>query len=455
MAVASVARQVLATGLSALTAAVVARALHPAGFGVYAGGTAAFFLAVALTDLGFAVVLARELAVRPGDEGRLVRATVHVQVLWSAAVALALVGLGLISGGRRGEVMLVLAPAVLLSGCSASRQIFTVRHRPGPLLALDILTALAQATAMIVLAATGAGPVAIAAGLGAVTCVNVIVAWLLALGAVDAGRPRPGDRRAILRLALPVGVASVLSSLYFTIDVVLLGWLVASRELGHYAAATRFLTALVALPALVIGAGIPGLARHAHERAALSRFVATLAHWLAATVLPLCVGLAVFAHPAVRLVFGSGYAESVGLLRILMLAGALCLVSNLLAIVLMSARVVRAMVVVNLFSLAVNVAGNLVLVPHDGVAASAWLTVVSELIVIAYGVLALRRRLSYRVVLARCWGALAACAAAALVAVVIGPDEALALPAALLVLAGALAALRAWPRELQLTRARA
>src|SRR5579875_1840587 len=81
IASASAVRQVIGTGLSAATAAVVARSLGASGFGLYAGGTAAFYLAVSLTDLGFAVVLARELALEPGQAGRLVRATVHVQVL--------------------------------------------------------------------------------------------------------------------------------------------------------------------------------------------------------------------------------------------------------------------------------------------------------------------------------------------------------------------------------------
>jgi O-antigen/teichoic acid export membrane protein len=166
------------------------------------------------------------------------------------------------------------------------------------------------------------------------------------------------------------------------------------------------------------------------------------------TVLPLCVGLAVFARPAVHLVFGSGYAESVGLLRVLMLAGALCLVSALLALVLMSAGVVRTMVAVNLVSLAVNVIGNLVLVPRDGVAASAWLTVVSELIVIAYGVVALRRRLNFGIVLARSVTALTVTVAAGAVGLALGPSSALSLAAAVAVFVAGLTLLRAWPPEL-------
>jgi len=441
-------RTALSMGLSAATAAVIARALGAGEFGVYAGGTAAFYLAISLTDLGFAMALARELATRPGDAGRLLRATVQVQVLWSVAVALGLLVAALAAGGTRGRVMLILAPAVVFSGLGASRQIFTVRYRAAPLLVLDILSALGQAAALIALAAVGAGPVLLAVALAGAISLNVVVAAVLAHRAIDSARPQAGDRAQMFRLALPVGIPSVLASLYFSIDLVLLGWLVASRQLGHYAAAVRFLTALVAIPGLVMAAGVPGLARSASDRGELSRFAGTLAHWLAVTALPLCVGLIVFAGPAVRVVFGSSYHDAAGLLRVLMVAGLVILANNVLAMVLISIRALRRMVLVSLISLIANVAGNVVLVPRYGVSASAWLTVLSEVIVLAYAVGALRHRLDYGTVAARSWRAVSVTLAAGAVGLALGPGRPYAAPAAAGVLAVGLLVLRAWPAEL-------
>ena len=448
IASASALRQVLTTGLSAATAAVIARTLGAGGFGVYAGGVAAYYLAISLTDLGFAIVLARELATHPDQEGRLLRATAHVQLLWSALVGAGLLVAGLVTAGTRGAVMVVLSPAVLVSGVSSARQIFVVRYRARPLLVLDIATAILQTAAMVTLALAHTGPVALAAALAVTVSLNVASSAVLGRRLVDRERPRPGDRGRILRLALPVGVGSVLSSLYFTIDVVLLGWLVSAHELGHYAAAVRFLTAVVAIPALVMGAAVPGLARAVGDRLALSRLTGTLSHWLAVSALPMCVGLAVFAGPAVRLVFGSGYGESAPLLRVLMLAGALSLCNNVLSMVLISARIVRTIVLVNLVSLLVNVAGNLALAPTYGVQAAAWLTAASEVIVMVYAVWALRHALSYRVVLRPLWRPVMACALAAIAGLALGPRHGYALAAGAGVLLVALAGLRAWPPEL-------
>ncbi len=455
MAIAAAVRQVLQTGLAAATSAVIARSLGASLFGRYAGGTAAFYLAIGLTDLGFAVVLARELAQRPQDEGRLVRATVQVHLLWSLGIALGLLGLGLGAGGERGEVMLVLSPAAVFSGVTAARQVFSVRYHARPLLVLDISLSLVQAGVTIGLAVSGAGPVTLGIVLGAFYVVSSLLALSLSLRSLPAQRPQRGDRRRLLALALPVGIVSVLASLYFTIDQVLLGWLVTSRQLGFYAAAVRFLSALVAVPGLVMNAGIPGLARQATDSEALSRFAATLARWLAVTALPLCVGLIVFARPAVRLVFGAGYGESVGLLRILMLAAAVILASSLVGIVLMALATVRTMVLVNVFALAVNVVGNVLLVPSLGVRASAWLTVACEVIVSAYGLVALRHRLRFALVLASVARPLAVLALAAGVGLALGPSRPWALPAAVVVLLGGLFAARAWPAELLPARWRA
>jgi O-antigen/teichoic acid export membrane protein len=348
----------------------------------------------------------------------------------------------------RGEVMVVLCPAVLIGGLSSARQIFTVRYRASPLLVVDISTAALQAIAMSGLALAHAGVVAIAGALCVCTCLNTIVVVVLARRMLGSAETRHGDRLRILRMAIPLGIASLLASLYFTIDQVLLGWLISSRELGEYAAAVKLLSMVVTVPGFVMAAGIPGLARSADDRVMLSRFAGMLAHWLAVTALPLSIGLMVFARPAVELVFGPAYTQSIGLLRILMIAGVLTLVSNVLGIVLLSLNIIRAMLVFNVVSLAVNVAGNILLAPRYGVTASAWLTAACELIVISYGVAALRRRVSYRIVLAPVWRPMIATLLAAAVGLSLGANRLYAIALAIASFVFAVVALRAWPAEL-------
>ncbi len=441
-------RQLIQTILLAGTAAVVARFLGPTDFGFYVGGTAAYNLAVALTDLGFSSVLLREMAKRPAEQGRLLRATMQLQTMSSVGIALGLVALGLAAGGQRGEVMLVLCPAVALAGLAAPRQLFGVHYRAAPLLITDLSLATLQAATMVALAVDHAGVVVLAAVLSAFTCLNGAIVTILARRLVRPKRPRKGELWQILRMALPIGCASILASLYFTIDQLILGWLVPPRALGHYAAAVRLLAIAVMVPGFVMAAGLPGLARTAHDRLSLSRFAATLSHWIAVTALPMCIGLAVFAHPAIHLVFGASYGDSAALLQVLMIAAVLALVSNVLGITMISLSIIRPQVIFNSISLAINVIGNILLAPRYGVLASAWLTVGCEALIVSYGLVTLRRRVSYRMLLAKVWRPVAATALAVVPGLLLGAYSPYAIAASLAAFVIVMFALSAWPTDL-------
>ncbi|MGO9883621.1 MAG: oligosaccharide flippase family protein [Solirubrobacteraceae bacterium] len=430
MAAAAGVRQVLATGALAITAAIVARCLGPHNFGVYSGGTAAFNLCLLLCDFGFSIVLVRELSKRPEEQERLMGAALSSQVLWSGVLTMVLVVLGVAAGGTRGRVMLVLTPAVALYGLGVTRQIFSVRFRATPLFVMDVSTTLLQCAVMAALAVLHAPVVILALNLSFWTCLTGFLALSLARRQVGFTAPTRHDLFEFVRTAVPLGVASVLASLYFSIDLTLLGWLVVPRALGHYAVATRLLSVVVMIPGLVMVAGIPGLARASKEPAQLSRFAATLAKWIAMTALPLGAGIAVFARPIVLVMFGHAYLAAVPLVRILMIAGLLALASNVLGIVMSTLGIVRQQILFNTISLTVNVAGNIVLVPRFGVVASAWLTVGSEAIVASYGLVTLSGRISYAAILRATWRPAAAVAVAGSVGWLLGGAGVLAITAA-------------------------
>jgi O-antigen/teichoic acid export membrane protein len=439
-------------GLAALTTAVIARVLGATSFGYYAGGMAAFQLALAFTDLGFSTVLTREMAKDPENRGNLTRSTLHMQLAWSALVAMVLAGVGLATGVRpRGDVMLVMAPAVLLSGLTSVRQVFLITFNIGRLFIVDIFSTILQTAAMLTVALLKYGIVAIAGASAAAIAVNQLAGGWMGRRLVDDGAATGAQRRRIIRLALPLGIASVIASLYFTIDLVILTWLVPAADLGHYAAAVKLLTVVVTVPGFIMQTGIPMLARASASRDEVTEVAGRLAHWIAATALPLCVGLAVFAHPIVQIVFGSAFLASAPLLRILMVAGTLALVSNVLGIVMSSLSIVRPQLIFNLATLAVNVVGNILLVPRYGVAASAWLTAACEAIVVSYGIVALRKRVHLMRLVAPSTRALLAAFAAGAVGIALSGRPLVGVPVSVGVFVTLIVALGAWPEDLTLS----
>ena len=94
---------------------------------------------------------------------------------------------------------------------------------------------------------------------------------MVALTLVDRGRATRADRVILLRRALPLGLASVMSSAYFSLDLILLGWLVSASQLGPYAAAIKVLSLLVVVPGMLMTAALPGVASSVSDPQALAR----------------------------------------------------------------------------------------------------------------------------------------------------------------------------------------
>ena len=389
-------RRVVVQVLSAISTAVLARKLGTSGFGEYAAGLAMFYLASSVSDFGFGSVLARALGAGNGRDGRLVRSMLWVQTTWSMVVGAGvvvfalLVGLGTI----KIQVLLVLAPCLAIAGLSGIRQVFYANYRTATLGLVDVITNVVQAGALVLLAFAGAGPVILACVLTIMSIINCLVLAVVGMRIVDAQRGDRPTRMHMLHESLPLGLGSLLASAYFMLDLTIVSFLVSSHEVANYAAATKFLSFLVVIPGLTITAVTPGLSAHAKNPAQLARVVASVWHWLAVSAVPLCVGVALYSHLLVRLYYGKSYAEAAPLLEILAISGVVAVASNVFGAAMVVTHRQRWLMIQGGLALLFNVTMNLLLVPHFGVTASAWLTVATELLVMSGAAFALRHTFS-------------------------------------------------------------
>jgi O-antigen/teichoic acid export membrane protein len=449
-------RRVLTTAMSVIGTVIIARALGVASFGQLSSALAAYWLAASVSDFGFSLVLGRDLAAHPDGRGRMLRASFQVGVLWSLVPAAALVVLAVASGvtTTRGLVLLVLAPATAFGGLTGARQVFLALYRTRRLAAIDLTVNALQLVAIVLIAAFGGGAVGVAIALSACAIANDSLTAIAALPLVDSGRAGRIDRVVLLRRALPLGLVSVMSSAYFTVDLILLGWLVSGLQLGPYAAAVKVLSLLVVVPGMLMSAALPAVASSVPDPVALRALAMRLLHWLAAVGLPACVGAAIFAGPLVRMAFGSGYGAAVPLVRILSAAAAITLLTNLLGTLLIARSIVRPMIIQNAAAIVFNVAGNVVLAPRYGVIASAWLTVATELIVCGGALYLLRGSLGLGSVIGAGLRPAVAVAGLAATGLALSSWPTLGVPAAIGVFLVLLGTLGAWPVELQPFRRR-
>ena len=456
VALAAGGRNLIITGLSALATAVVARKLGAGSFGAYVSALATAQLAISFGDLGFSLVLGRDLAPDVEGRGLLLRTIVEVQFAWTLLLSVGVAVMGLLAGlgSARGATLLIVSPAVAASAFAATRQLYNAMFRIRLLVIVDLTVNLIQIAVTVALALMHAPPPAIAAVFTLSLTTNSAVIAIAAFRSTPARRPRLAERWAIVRRAAPVGVASVLSSVYFTIDMVIIPWLVSGPSVGRYGAACKVLSVLVTIPGLVVGAALPGLSLAGTDRANFSELMARVEQWLATVALPLCGFIIVFADPITNLLFGSKYRAAAPLLQILAGAAAASSLGNVFGTALVSKSLVRTQVTCNALAMVLNVGGNIALVPHFGVAAAAWLTLATELFVIGWACIVLRHAVDLGRIASRLGRPALATAVLVSLGLAFRSTLPVAVPLAVLGFIAVLTALRGWPEEFRLWRFR-
>jgi O-antigen/teichoic acid export membrane protein len=446
-------RKILIQVFSAAATAILARVLDVSVFGALSAGLATYYLLLSACDFGFGLVLARELGAGRADDGTLVRSMLQVQTLWSLAIGLGAIGVAVATGleRERADVLLALVPTIALAGVGGSRQIFYATYTTAKLGFIDVVSNIAQAVLIAAVALFTRNAIDVALVFSATILANQLIVLHYGKQLLDDGKATSAERRRLFRMSLPLGVGSLLMSAYFDLDLTIVAYLVSGEEVGYYAAATKALTVLVSIPGLVMTAALAGMSQSASSRESLGRLMARIWHWLAAIALPMCVGVIIFASPFVRLFFGPKYLPAIVLVRILAASAIVALLTNVFNNAMVATRRTRWLVVQGTLALVINAGGNLLLVPHFGVLASAWLTLATEAFVCAASILGLRGRVGFRPLLLVSRAPLVAVAALVAVGLPLAGHVFIGVPLAGAAFLVVLVLLRGWPEELRPT----
>ena len=439
------------TVLSALNTIAITRLLGPTGYGVYGTAIAAWAVLGAVSGFGFSMMLSRDAGADPSRYRPMLQAAYAVAGWWSLALTGALVVMALIApiGSQRGLALLVLAPSMLFNGLNPAKTFFLVTFRTAKLVQIDVGCMLLQVLGSITVSAAGAGPVAVCAVVSAGSILDNVIVSLVAARMLPAGQGR-FSRRELIKRSAPLGAISIMTKVYLTIDLVLLGWYIKGPRLGDYAAASKLLTVLAGLAGAVMAGALPALASSARVRAEIDALAGRVWHWLMSAAVPMFIALALFAPLVVDVSIGHRYARAVPLIRILCVAGGVTVISNLVGNLMVALHRTRSLFIQNAAAIALNVAGNVILIPTYGVYAAAWMTVATEVLVCMASIVSLRRDISLAPLLAISARPALAAAAATVVAVLLIRSQILAVCVAGAIFLAAMSLLRAWPPELRL-----
>lgn len=209
--------------------------------------------------------------------------------------------------------------------------------------------------------------------------------------AQDAGWCPPSGgltARLFLRDIFPLGAAVLISALYFRIDVYFIQQWHGFQPVGGYNAAFRLVDALRLLPAAVMAVTFPMLV-HTSDM----RLVRKIGGRLAVAGLALAAVCGLGATVIVPLIYGESYAYAAPAFAVLSLALPLFFLNYALTHQVIGWDGQRAYLAIVTLALAGNIAANMLLVPTRGMVGAAIATVLTELIVTAGCLVALRAAL--------------------------------------------------------------
>ena len=371
---------------------VAARRLTPQAFGIFSlGSTLGWMLAVA-TDFGIQLHLARAVARAPDAADQLLAVWLRVR-LWTTAIAVALVALGLVGIGASATFAVPIVVLALVYACGGLIEFLHYYYRGLSRSDLESSLTLWQRGATLVfgVAALAWRPdasvlaIAMLIPVAATLAVSLRIATGLARSAGhlrqgSGGPPKlyakaVGPASSFRREVWPIGAGILLSALYFRIDVFLVQFWSGTEAVALYNAVFRLVEALRLFPAAVLAVTLPALCR-----ARDLRLLARVSWPLAAFATVAAAVLWATADWTIPLLYGESYRAAVPAFRILLLSFPLLSLNNALTLQLVGWYRQRAYAALCGVALVANVTMNARLIPARSIEGAALATLGTELV---------------------------------------------------------------------------
>jgi O-antigen/teichoic acid export membrane protein len=379
--------------LSVASAAVLLRHLTVADFGRYGTVLALVTIVSGLSEAGMTSVGVREYATRRAeDRTRFMRSLLGLRlVLTLGGVALA-VAFALVARYERPMVWgTALWGLGIVAGVAAATYAVPLQAelRLGLATGTELLRQAVSVALIVALVLAGAGllpllAVALPAGLAMLAA----TAWLVRGRAPFRPRFAAGEWRQLLAVTVPFAVASAVGTIYVYVSQVLMSLVATETETGLFAASFRVWVVLAGIPALLVSAVFPILARAArddrdrHGYAMQRMFEISLLLGTGAALVT-----AVGAPVILEIVAGPGYEGAVDVLRLHALALLASFQVAVGAFGLLSLHRNRGLLAANGLALLTSVALTLALVGPLGAEGAALANVAGEsALAAAYGI---------------------------------------------------------------------
>ena len=405
--------QAVTWAMTLLWTLVVPRALGPAGMGwVVAAWSVTGVLGIVL-GLGTRTYLVRELVVNRAAGPRLVGTAIVLRVVSAPLFICAVVVYSRLAdyGHDATLVLYLFAGATLLTLVAEPMQAaFQALERMQYLAYSDVITKSAQGLLGIGLVLIGFRAVGIAAC--ALVVAAVVIAlnarWLRGQLAIDL-RTSTARLREMTKASFAYWAFGIFFLIYLWIDAVMLSLMTRAEVVGWYGVPTKLFQTLMFLPVIVSTAWLPRLVSAFEQgREQLDRTARAPLELVLLLSLPICAATVVGARPAVHLLYGSAYDESIPVLVILGLCVPPIYLNIMLSQVLIAANRLSSWTRVMAGATVLNPLVNLALIPltddryGNGAIGAALSLLVTEIVIVSVGFAMVGRHVLDQAALRRC-----------------------------------------------------
>ena len=351
---------------------VISRVSGPELLGTYALALAWLMLFQGVSSFGIPDVLMREV----GAYGRGAAGQVFHSMLLglgSGFVALCLLLAAVRSMGYSTDlvqaitvVSLALIPAFINTACRSVFLALREMHLTFWALLVEVTIVM---SASLYLVLSGYGAIALMIALVVAKAASASVALILLYRHVLPARPsfNPGFLLRTARTVFAFGIGNMLGMLTMRVNMIMVSVWMNIETVGHFAAATKIMEIGLIGPYMFAQLLTSRIAHRFNTQG--DRDPNRFGAWyevLFALVLPVCVGVWVFAEPILETLFGTGFGNAVWILRILMIYLAIESADCLMSAILKAAHRQRADVGCLALNALTNIVLNLAMLPTLG-----------------------------------------------------------------------------------------
>ncbi len=385
-----------------LTLGLITRYLGQTGFGYYTTATAILQLFIIVVDLGLYLTLLREISEK--SEVEFITQNIFTMRLLTSAVFLVLailvIALSPYSQEIKVGVFLLSFAFLFASLTSTLTALFQKFLQMIQIAALNLINKILLLTFVLIIVLKGLD----LASIFIASSVAAAISFAL-LGFMLKRLPTPIRLRLqfnwpywkhVMTMTWPLAVTTALNLIYFKADTVILSLYQSQEAVGLYGASYRVLEIIATFPHMFMGLVMPLLTASWIEQntARLTAVWQKAFSFFAFLTLPLITGTLIVGTPLMVLIAGTGFETSGSLLKILMLATALIFFGTLYTYMVVIIK--RQKQIIKYFAATTLVAliGYFVFIPRYSYWGAAWITVVSELLIVVFAWLIIRKETS-------------------------------------------------------------